>query len=136
MSTTKNRLYTGISLAVLTLAVISVSSYAYFYESKISADVETDSQEADFISVKKGWNYFYSGNYIINSESRIISINGRLISIKEALDRGIIKKIGLAKDGTIIKDGVDVIPAGSEFALFFEDISANPQVYLEGSKKW
>lgn len=135
MSTAKNRFYTGISLAVLALAVISVGSYVYFQESKISADVEEDSQEGDFISVKKGWNYFYSGNYIINSESRIISINGRLISIKEALDRGIIKKIGLTKNDTIIKDNVNVVPAGSEFALFFEDISTNPQVYLEGSKK-
>ncbi len=135
MSTVKNRFYTGISLAVLALAVIGVGSYVYFYESKISADVEEDSQEVDFISVKKGWNYFYSGNYIINSESRIISINGRLISIKEALARGIIKKIGLTKNGIIIKDNVSVVPAGSEFALFFEDISINPQVYLEGSKK-
>jgi hypothetical protein len=131
----KNKLFTLISVIALALAVSVVGIYSYLSNPKVSADIENDTyRQVGFVSVKKGWNYFNSGDYILSSDSRIISINGNLISLEDARRRNMISKMSLTKDGTIISGDIATVEAKSDFALFFEDISLNPQVYLEGGK--
>jgi len=132
----KNRLFTAISIITLVVAVSAVGFYAYLSKPQVSADVENKQYgQTDFVSVKKGWNYFYSDDYVINGDSRIISISGNLISLEDARTRGMVTKISLTKDDTIVSGDITTVPPGSNFALFFEDISLSPQVYLEGNKK-
>ncbi len=130
---TKNRIFTIMSISFLAVAAATVGVYAYYSLPQVTADVETE-PASEFISVRKGWNYFNSGNRIIDLDSRIISINKSLISLKEARERGIISEINLIKDGKILSSGVNKIPAKSDFSLYFKDIGVDPQVYLGEGK--
>jgi len=125
----QNRNYTILSLGLLAVAVVVVGSYAYLSRPQVSADIKT-SQQTEFYSLKKGWNYFTAGNQIINADSRIISINGSLISLDKARERGIVGEISLIKDDKIIARNVEMVTAGGSFAVYVEDIGQNPQIYL------
>jgi len=125
----KNRAFTLISVGVLSLAIAVVGLYVYFSNPQVMADVNED-LNTNFYTAKQGWNYYTSGGKIINQESRIISINRSLISIAEAKKRGIIGEISVIKDGKIVLRDVEVVPVGEDFAILFNDISLNPEVYL------
>lgn len=124
-----NRVFTLVSVGALSLAVAVIGSYVYFTNPQVTADTE-ESASTSFYTAKKGENYYTARGEYINEQSRIISINRSLISIAQAKNRGIISEINLIKDGKIVSRDVGMVPAGSDFAILFDDISLNPEVYL------
>lgn len=126
---TKNRVFTLVSVGALSLAVAVVGSYVYFTNPQVSADIN-ESQSTGFYTAKKGWNYFTAGASYISEESRIISVNRSMISVADAKNRGIINEVSLVKDGKIVSRDVDFVSSGEDFAILFNDISLKPEVHL------
>lgn len=128
-----NRSYSLASIAVLVIAIFTVSIFVYF-NNGVDADTSTkyrSSEQTVFLPLKKGDNIYKVNGQIITSESRLISINGSLISLSKATERGIVDSLVVTNSGKILGEEIEAIYPGEEINVIVKDISFNPQLYLQ-----
>ena len=119
-----------IAISVLAGAVILVGSIVYKSNFSIQASSQISSVSSKSTPLKTGWNSLTNGPKTITFKSRVITINGSLISIEEAKLRGVIDSVANEKNGTILGDKDKVLPKEG-FAVFVKDTTLSPSFYPE-----
>lgn len=128
----KDSRYGLIALTSLFVASAAAGGFIYMSNNRISASTDQTVQTiSNAIPLQAGWNYFTNGVWTITSESEIIGINGSLIPVSKAQERGIIGRI-TSEDGKMVL-GVNTsnILANSKFIIEAKDISTSPKVYIQ-----
>lgn len=120
-----------IAISVLAGAIILVGSIIYKSNFTIQASSETTPATPNkSVPLKTGWNSLTNGPKTATLQSRIITINGSLISIEEAKTRGVIDSVASTKDGTILNENNKILPKEG-FEIFVKDITLSPAFYPE-----
>jgi len=114
--------------ALLVLLVFGVVIYLL-----VNYSITADKGESFYNAtpLKVGDNYFTSTKPV-DLASRIIGINGSLLTIDEAKRRGVISGI-FDTEGSEL-DKMDLLVRNASFIIKVEDINASPALFLEGIK--
>lgn len=120
-----------VALGVLVVAVCVVGFF-YIKNQKIDASSISSTVSTGAIPLKAGWNDFTNTGYTLTFNSRIVRINGSLLTAREAIRRGIIEKIVVSGDNKTMQDGDEIGPGG-KFSVVALNIENTPEIYLEGN---
>lgn len=115
--------------ALLVLLMFGLVLYLIINYYPINADKGDSFYNAT--PLKAGDNSFIS-NKPIDLSSRIIGINGSLLTIDEAKRRGIISGVFDTEGWEL--DKMDLLVSNASFIIKVEDISASPVLFSEGIK--
>jgi hypothetical protein len=124
--------YGLIAVSVLLVSGAVFGSYSYLANRTIEA---SSNQAADFVGrgvpLKAGWNDFTNGKWSITTDSAIVGINGSLMSVSDATERGIISQI-TAEDGKLVlgQNAVE-IAAEMKFAVNVTDTTNSPAIFIQ-----
>jgi len=125
MNQTSSKLsfYSVAALLVVALGVWGVMSW----QSKISASSEGDEFITKSIPFKVGDNEV-NLDRSLDLSGRIIGLNGSLITIEEAKQRGIIEGVYNSKGQEL--DAKDLLSPNSSFIIKVKDISSSPALFF------
>lgn len=129
----KDSRYALIALSVLMVVSAVFGGFVYLAQNQPieASSVGIEDATNNSIPLKAGWNYFTNGAWSITEESKIIGINGSLMSIAEATQKGIINEIVKNDGKTILGKDFSRIEPNEKFAIYATDIALLPAVFIQ-----
>lgn len=124
----------ALSMAFLVVGIIGVYGYYSNVNLQINADqvdysTTTETPTELTVILKLGINEL-SATSPISLVTPLIAIDGKLISIKEANQLGIVSTANDSNDKNLLENEIDVLQAGEKFTLQISDITGSPMALI------
>ncbi len=129
----KDSRYGLIALSVLLVVSAVFGGYVYLAQNQPieASSVGVEDATDNSIPLKTGWNNFTNGAWSVTKESKIIGINGSLMSVSEATQRGIINEVAKNDGKEILGKNITKISPYDQFAIYATDTSLLPAVFIQ-----
>lgn len=123
-------------IAIIALFAVSAVFGGYVYLAQkqpieASSNASGPALIGDPIPLKMGWNDLENGKFSITLKSKIIGINGSLMSVQSAIDKGIISQVATQDKSKVLGKQISKIEAKSDFSIYAVDIGQSPAFYVQ-----
>lgn len=129
--------YGLIAMGTLLVAGLGFGGYAYMSSQTIEASFASRYQNlvSAGVPLKTGWNDFTNGRWSIDENSAIIGINGSLMSIKDATERGIITEVATQNGKVVLGRDASSIEPKAQFSVNVSDTTNAPAMFIQNREQ-
>lgn len=130
----KDSRYGLIALSALLVTSAVFGGYVYLAQNRpveASGNLGGDYATNNSIPLKVGWNNFTNGAWSVTKESRIVGINGSLMSISQTMQKGVVSQVAIGDGKQLLGKDISKIAPYAKFEIYATDITNSPAVFIQ-----